>query len=258
MSATAAVSQRRMLLIETVVVLGLSLGRSAVYSVLDIIEKLSRPQPLNQQTTTMNTSVTPDRTWLDFAYQLAANLFPFFIPALCLYLVWRVRPPRASAWASLGIGGDRKTRDILWGVGLAAGIGIPGLAFYIFARQIGINTNVAAANLTSIWWAIPMYCLAALMNGVLEEVVMIGYLFARWRQAGWGQWWIIVVSALVRGSYHLYQGFGAFAGNVVMGLAMGWFYKKTGRLWPLIIAHTLLDIASFVGYSLLHGKVGWL
>jgi membrane protease YdiL (CAAX protease family) len=61
----------------------------------------------------------------------------------------------------------------------------------------------------------------------------------------------IVISALVRGSYHLYQGFGGFVGNFVMGLAFGWFYRRFGRLTPLVVAHFLLDAASFVGYALL-------
>ena len=28
---------------------------------------------------------------------------------------------------------------------------------------------------------------------------------------------ILIVSALIRGSYHLYQGFGGFVGNLIMG-----------------------------------------
>lgn len=257
-TAPVELGRRRALIIESVVVLGLSLGKSMIYSILSIIEKLTRSTPLNQQTTTMNSSVTPDRSWLDFLYQLAGNLFPFFVPALCLYLVWQVRPGINRPFRALGMDGERKGFDIAWGFGAAAAIGIPGLGLYLLARQIGINTNVAPGNLTAVWWAIPMYCLAAFMNGVLEEVVMIGYLFLRWRQAGGKDWTIIVVSALIRGGYHLYQGFGGFIGNAIMGVAFGYFYKRTGRLWPLIIAHTLLDIVSFVGFSLLRDVLPWL
>ena len=55
-------------------------------------------------------------------------------------------------------------------------------------------------------------------------------------------------AALLRGSYHLYQGFGAFIGNFAMGIAFGWLYTRFGRLLPLVIAHFLLDAAIFVGY----------
>ena len=46
----------------------------------------------------------------------------------------------------------------------------------------------------------------------------------------------IAVSALIRGSYHLYQGFGGFISNLVFGLLLGWLYQRTRRLWPLVIA----------------------
>ena len=89
-------------------------------------------------------------------------------------------------------------------------------------------------------------------------VVMIGYLTTRWRQSGWHPGAAIVVSALIRASYHLYQGFGGFISNLVFGLLLGWLYQRTRRLWPLVIAHTVIDITAFVGYSLLAGVVGWL
>lgn len=249
---------KRLLGVETILVLGLSLGKSAVYSVLAIIERLTRSTPLGAQTSSLNNSVTPDRGWLDFCYQLVGNLFPFFVVALCFYLVSRIAPPTGSARQTLGLSANHFGRDIAVGFGIAAAIGIPGLAFYLFAKHIGINTTVAAGNLTQTWWAIPMYVLAAFMNGALEEVVMIGYLFTRWRQIGFKPGSIIAVSAVIRGCYHLYQGFGGAIGNLVMGLAFGYFYNKTHRLWPLIIAHTLLDIVSFVGYALLNGRLSWL
>jgi len=73
-----------------------------------------------------------------------------------------------------------------------------------------------------------------------------------------GPWPVIIVSALIRGSYHLYQGFGGFIGNAIMGVVFGWLYTRTKRVLPLIIAHTILDIVSFVGYSLLAAHWAWL
>ena len=73
--------------IEILLVLFVSLGQSAVYSVLSIAEKLTRGPALNQQVTSMNNSVVPDRPWLDLAYQLAGIVFPL-VPALfALYLL---------------------------------------------------------------------------------------------------------------------------------------------------------------------------
>ena len=46
--------------------------------------------------------------------------------------------------------------------------------------------------------------------------------------------------------------------NLVFGLLLGWLYTLTKLLWPLVIAHALIDVAAFVGYSLLAGVVDWL
>jgi len=67
-----------------------------------------------------------------------------------------------------------------------------------------------------------------------------------------------VFSAVLRGSYHLYQGFGGFLGNAAMGLVFGVLYRRWGRVSPLVIAHTLIDTVAFVGYAALHGRVSWL
>lgn len=240
------------------VVLGISLGQSAVYAILSIINKLTREVPLNQQTTSMNTSTTPDRPWLDFAYQVAGTVFPLMPVLLVLYLLWSVHRPKDGPFRSMGFDLRRPGFDLALGFGIFAGIGVIGLAFYVFAREIGINTDISAANLTSVWWMVPMLLLRAVMNGVLEEVVMLGYLFTRWQQRGGGVWPIILISALVRGTYHVYQGFGGFIGNAVMGVVFGWIYVRTKRVMPLVVAHTLLDVVAFVGYALLAPYISWL
>jgi membrane protease YdiL (CAAX protease family) len=238
--------------IELLLVLGASLGQSAVYSLLSIIEKLTRNVPLNQQTTSINNSVVPDRPWLDLAYQLAGIAFPV-VPALfALYLLQRTADRD-------GIGFDlRRPRfDIGWGFALAAGIGIPGLGLYVVARALGLNTNMSPANLQENWWTVPVLIGLAAMNAVLEEVVIVGFWFTRARQLGWAPWVVLVTSAVVRGSYHLYQGFGGFVGNLVMGLVFGLVYLRTKRVGPLVVAHFLLDFVAFVGYALLAPYVDW-
>ena len=249
---------RRGLLPETLVVLGVSLGASAVWSVLSLIDSLTRSVPLNQQTTTINASVTPDRPYLDLAYQLAHIVLPLVPVALAFYLLARVRRPDGAPYRVMGIQWSNAPKDTALGVLLAAIIGIPGLGLYVIARALGYNLNVSPGNLSAYWWTIPAYILLAAMNGVLEETVMIGYLFTRWTQLAMSPWRVIVASALIRGAYHLYQGWGGGIGNFLMGLLFGWVYMRTRRVLPLVIAHTILDIVSFVGYSLLHNVLTWL
>ena len=239
--------------IELLLVLGVSLGQSAVYSILSIIDKLTVNVPLNQQTTSMNNSITPDRPWLDLAYQLAGLVFPLVPAMFALYLLQRTGDRRR-----IGFDLRRPAFDVGRGFVLAAVIGIPGLALYLAARTFGFNTIVAPANLAQNWWTVPVLVGAAVMNGVLEEVVMIGFWFVRGRQLDWPVWVVLVSSAVVRGSYHLYQGFGGFAGNIVMGLVFGLAYLKFKRVGPLVVAHVILDLVSFIGYALLAPLVDWL
>jgi membrane protease YdiL (CAAX protease family) len=65
---------------------------------------------------------------------------------------------------------------------------------------------------------------------------------------------VIGVSAVVRGTYHLYQGFGGFVGNLAMGVILGLFFLRTRRVMPLVVAHTLLDVVAFVGYTILTAR----
>lgn len=248
--------ERRGIRLETLLVLGISLGASAIWSVLSIIEKLTRAAPLSSQTTAMNTSQTPDRPWLDLAYQLVGIALPLVPVLLALYLLNRVHRPSLDVRAASFVGLDRSrpARDLLRGLGLAALIGLPGLGLYVVAKAIGVNTQVAAANLTDVWWSAPVLVLAAVENALLEEVIMVAYLFTRWRQVGWSWAWVIGVSAVVRGSYHLYQGFGGFVGNIVMGLVLGLVYARTRRVMPLVICHSVLDIVAFVGYTVLRAR----
>ncbi|GAA2737243.1 type II CAAX endopeptidase family protein [Pedococcus aerophilus] len=246
---------RRSLVTETVLVLGVSLGASAVWSLLSIVNKLTQQRALNQQTTAMNSSVTPDRPWLDLAYQLVGIVIALVPVALALHLL---RRDRADATRAIGADLRQPGRDLGRGLLLAAAVGLPGLALYAAAKAFGLNTTIAAANLSDHWWTVPVLVLAAVQNAVLEEVIMVGYLFTRWRQAGWSVPAVIVTSAVIRGSYHLYQGFGGFVGNIAMGLLFGWIYTRTKRVGPLVVAHTVLDVVAFVGYALLKNHLSWL
>lgn len=249
---------RRDLHVEVLLVLGVSLGASAIWSLLRIVERLTRGQPLGQQTSALNESVTPDRPWLDLAYQLTGIGLGVVPALLALYLLAEVRPPSDGPWSAIGFDLRRPALDVRLGLLLAAGIGIPGLGLYLAARALGLNTQVSAANLGAAWWTVPVLVLAAVQNAVLEEVVVVGYLLTRLGQARWPAAWAVTASALVRGAYHLYQGFGGFVGNVVMGVVFALVWRRTRRVAPLVLAHTVLDVVAFVGYALLRDRVDWL
>jgi membrane protease YdiL (CAAX protease family) len=251
----APVVDRARLGLEVVIVLGLSLGQSAFYSVLRIIERLTRNVPLAQQTSTLNASVTPDRPWLDLTYQLVGIAFALMPVLLAMYLLNLTNPP---AGRTIGFDLARPRFDLGFGALIAIAIGVPGLGLYALGRAIGINTDVQASGLGDHWWTVPVLILSAVENAVLEEVVVIGYLFTRLRQLAWNVVAIIALSAVIRGAYHLYQGIGPFFANLIMGVIFSLIYLRWKRVGPLVVAHSLLDITAFVGYALIAPHVDWL
>jgi membrane protease YdiL (CAAX protease family) len=247
------VSDRR-LKVEVWIVLGLSLGASGVYSVVSLIRKATLPGGLAHQTATLNAS-QDNRELFDFIYQILGIGFALMPVALALYLLSldRVKEPVTRR---LGLDRTRPRFDLFWGLGLAAAIGLPGLGLYGLGRLLGITAQIIPAPDTSYWWTVPVLILAAFQNALLEEVVVIGYLTTRLRELGWGAWPTIVTAAALRGSYHLYQGVGPGLGNFVMGLVFGYWFTRTKRVLPLVIAHTILDVFAFVGYLLFADALG--
>jgi membrane protease YdiL (CAAX protease family) len=243
----------RWLPVEVVLVLALSLGASAVYSIVSLTAKLTANRSLASQSAVLNGSRAPGRPWLDLTYQLLDIAFDLVPALLAVYLVDR-NP--GDARTLLGLDLRRPRRDLAVAVGLAAVIGIPGLGLYLGAHALGLNANVVPAALPHAWWSIPVLVLSAARNGIIEEVVVVGYLTTRLRQGGATPAAAVAVSALLRGSYHLYQGFGGFVGNAIMGVVFAGLYQRTRRLWPLVVAHTILDVVAFVGYAALGGRLG--
>lgn len=244
-------SDRRPVRIEIAVMLAVTFGVSAVAAVLQLTDAVLSGLPAHR------VRLNIDQSHYDLI-NLGLNLVSIGQLAawglLGLYLLWRsgIHP------TDIGLGRLRWPSDALGGMGLAALIGIPGLLLYLAARAMGMNAQVEPSALHDSWWRIPVLVLAAFANGFAEEVIVVGYLITRLRELGWTPQRAVAASALLRGAYHLYQGFGAGLGNVVMGLVFGYAWRRSGRLWPLVIAHGLIDTVAFVGYVVLAGHVSWL
>jgi hypothetical protein len=245
---------RRWLVIELWLVFGLSLGASGVRAALSLLADVLSGVPLSAQAAVLNASLAPGRPWLDLLLQLTGLGFSLVPVLLALHLLTRSGEGRRP----LGLDRPRWAFDLTRGTALAAVVGGTGLAFYLAVRAAGLNLTVVPEALPAVWWRVPLLLLSAAQNAVLEEVLVAGYLLHRLRQLGWGDNRALALSALVRGSYHLYQGLGGFAGNVVMGLLFGRLYQRWGRVGPLIVAHTLIDAVAFIGYAYLVGHVSWL
>jgi membrane protease YdiL (CAAX protease family) len=239
---------------ELWLVFALSLGASGLRAFIKLIADLTNGQALTVQTATLNGSQAPGRPWLDLTYQLvslATGVVPVFLVA---HFLMR----SGEGLSSIGVDFRRPVGDLVRGAVIAAIIGGAGLALYLGAHASGIDLTVVAEDLPVVWWRIPILVLSAAQNATLEEVLVNGYLLHRLRQLGWGDNRALALSAVLRGSYHLYQGLGGFIGNAIMGVIFGRLFQRWGRAMPMLIAHTLMDTVAFVGYAELAGRVSWL
>ena len=230
---------------ELWLVLMVSLGASAIYSILSLARKLTSTQGLAGSVTTINQPLakTP---WLDLVSQLASISLALVPVLLALYFL---------RMDSIKIGLIPVKRDWIIGISLPLIIGIPGIALYVVALNLGLTSRIVPSSLGDYWWTPVVLVLAALRSGLQEEIIAVAFLAKKLKiiRPEITIISVVVISSLFRASYHLYQGFSAFLGNFVMGLVFGYLFMRSGRVAPLVIAHTIMNTAVFIGFPLVAG-----
>jgi membrane protease YdiL (CAAX protease family) len=220
---------------EVLVVLSLSLLASAAYAVLSLLSA-----PIKGATVA---SVSQSN---ELARQLVGLAFELAPVWLVVHLLRR----SGEGVASIGLAWDRPGADIRLGAALFVVVGLGGLAVYFGAVALGVNRFVVPVPPLGHWWTVPLLLLNAAAAALLEEVIVLGYLITRLRQLAWSPFAAVAASALLRASYHLYQGWGGFLGNLAMGVLFGVAFLRVRRTWPFVIAHFLLDAAAGIGFIL--------
>jgi membrane protease YdiL (CAAX protease family) len=231
---------RRTMRGEALVVLALSVLASAAYAIVSLLSA-----PL-RGTVVESASQSPL-----FANQLIGFVFGLAPVALVIHLLHR----DGETVAAIGMDSDGIGRDLVRGVLLFAVVGSIGYVIYVLAVRLGVNRFVVPAPPPGHWWTWPTVVMNASGAAFLEEVVVLAYLITRLRQLAWSPWAIIAASALLRASYHLYQGWGGFAGNLLMGALFAFLFLRWRRAWPFVVCHFLLDAVAAGGWLVLHGRV---
>jgi membrane protease YdiL (CAAX protease family) len=240
-SAPPAPAPPRTLIEELVIVLSLSLLASAAYAILSFTAA-----PVNRSVSVAVVPQTP---------RLAAQLVPIAVALVPVWLVFYLLRRNSERPAVIGMAWDRPRWDISWGVLLALLIGTAGVVIYIVSVRLGHNRLVVPVPPLGMWWTVPVLVLSAAQNALLEETIVLGYMVTRLQQVGTPALAAIGTSAVLRGSYHLYQGWGGFTGNLIMGLLFGLVFLRWRRTWPMVIAHTLLDVGAGVLFIAFHHQL---
>lgn len=159
-------------------------------------------------------------------------------------LVWFLR---VREWTLAKVGLRADLRGTLWGLALLLAYYALTVLFQLAAQALPIDSNSVIAQIPKTDGRLSMEIVFAVsvVNGVFEEVFVAGYAITALQQAR-GMWTAINVSTAVRVLYHLYQGPIAFLTIAPLGLLFGYVYARTRQLWPLIVAHVLLDIVGLL------------
>ena len=152
---------------------------------------------------------------------------------------------RVRGWTRERLGIQPTVKDSLWGVGILLGYY---LAFFILVTvlanvwpQAVLAASRVRLNGGPFDW--PSITAVSLVNPVFEEVFVCGYVITALRER-FGTTAAINVSAGIRVFYHFYQGALGVLGIVPMALLFAYWFARTGRLWPVIVAHALQDFTA--------------
>jgi membrane protease YdiL (CAAX protease family) len=134
-----------------------------------------------------------------------------------------------------------------FGLGFLAELAIYATLFAFVVAAPDFTKAMAAAQAKpggfGLWTAIVF----AIVNPAFEEIFVCGYVITVLKERT-DVSTAITISTAIRLLYQLDQGALAFIGVVPFGLVVAWWYARTGRLWPVIVAHALADFVALVGY----------
>ncbi|MBD3401728.1 CPBP family intramembrane metalloprotease [candidate division GN15 bacterium] len=154
----------------------------------------------------------------------------------------------AVYWESTGLAGLglRKPRmiHVAWGLAfwLAAIAILSGLGWLLAQVGLELPGEVGMLIPTDTFGRI-LWVLVSITAGFCEEVAFRGYLMTRLRLLLKTDSWVLptIVSAVIFGVCHTYQGMAGFILISIYGVMFSLLYIRTGSLWPGIIAHFLQD-----------------
>ncbi len=93
---------------------------------------------------------------------------------------------------------------------------------------------------------------ATVVNAFYEELVYMGYGFNLWA-AKYGPRTAVLFSVLARLAVHIYQGTEHVLPIATWAVIFGVWYRYHRSVWPLILAHLMVDLISFGQLKILYG-----
>jgi uncharacterized protein len=163
---------------------------------------------------------------------------------LCAFLATR-------GWTLERIGLNPSLKDTAAGVVLffVASVVWYGIWAVIAIIAPDIVRGAAATSQTIVSHGLSMTAVGvvSIVNPIFEETFETAYVMTALRGRV-SPVACVNVSVAIRLLCHLYQGTLGVIGIIPIGLMAAYWYLKTGRLWPLIVAHALTDFMSLASF----------
>jgi membrane protease YdiL (CAAX protease family) len=176
---------------------------------------------------------------------------------LTLAVFWVVSKIRGSVWADFGLARPKSWgRTILLGLGVSVAFMVAATLVMMLLKLAFPNTQADLRRFDFLHGDLPNLIINVVAlwfsAGFLEEFLWRGYLMNRLvdlqGKETWLTWTLALVgSAIIFGLGHTYQGLGGVIKITAMGLLLGAAFLAVRRnLWPMIIAHAVIDTISMV------------
>ena len=170
------------------------------------------------------------------------ELFLSWSPVLVIgFLLARNR----EGWPGIGLtrfrGSDLGMGAVLWVASFVLVLVLSQLFRFFGQREVDFLPEGLP-----LWFRAVQAVLIAVTAGVTEEVVVRGYAQTRLEQLRVPAAVVLLVPTALWGVLHVYQGLGAALTIFCLGLLYAWYFQRTRRLWPLILAHSLFDMTQLV------------
>jgi membrane protease YdiL (CAAX protease family) len=170
-----------------------------------------------------------------------------FVPVV-LFVMWR----SGEGWSRFGLVKPKVGKDILIGLGLWLAV----VAFQSLIALVAFNIPAPQRPFYPV--AVPWHRAILLVGGCctigfLEELICRAYLIPRLEAVMGSTWKSVLLSAVLFGFVHLYQGDFGVVGSFVSGLIWSIGFCLTRRIWPVAISHAVFD---FIIYTHISSHVG--
>jgi membrane protease YdiL (CAAX protease family) len=175
---------------------------------------------------------------LMLAYELVVG------PALLLVLL------RFRGWTAASVGLRPTLRDPIVGLGLAVVtllsfvVVFPVAAALVPGAQLGPKGGFFSGDLS-----LQTVIAVSMVNPVFEELFVGAYVITSLTRQGVSTGLAVAVGTGIRILYHLYLGVVVAAlGLIPLGLIFGYYFARRRRLWPIVVAHAIIDFLTLGGF----------